>query len=119
MSWKPDRGRPLCPQICEQFCVRIARGELAPHQKVPSVRDTAADIGVNPNTVQHAFNELEQQGVLYSVQGTGWFVSENTSVAEIVLKRLAETKTAAFFADMENLGLDADAVKSYVKEWAI
>lgn len=119
MAWKPDRQRPICPQICEHFCVRIARGELTPHEKVPSVRDTAAHISVNPNTVQHAFTELEQQGVLYSVQGTGWFVGDNTEAARAVLERLTKEKTAAFFADMENLGWDAQTVKTYVKEWCV
>ena len=119
MAWKPDRQRPICPQICEHLCVCIARGELMPNERVPSVRETAAQISVNPNTVQHAFTELEQQGVLYSIQGMGWFVNENTETARAVLERLAHQKTAAFFADMENLGLDAERVKTYVKEWCV
>ena len=119
MTWRPNRQRPICPQICEHICVCIARGELAPHQRVPSVREMAADIRVNPNTVQHAFSLLEQQGVLYSVQGTGWFAGENISVAQDVLRRLTQEKVTAFFEDMSNLGLDTAAVKQYIKEWSV
>ena len=117
MSWKPDHGSPICPQICEQLCVRIARGSLEPDSKLMSVRELAVKLGVNPNTVQRSFEQLEQQGVLYSIPGTGWYVSADVTVAKNAVKRLMQEHTAAYFAEMENLGLDMAATKQVIKEW--
>ncbi len=117
MGWKPDRKRPICPQICERVCVRIARGELEPHGRMPSVRELAVELGVNPNTAQRSFELLEQQGVLYSVPGTGWYVSADTAVAQSTVQAIIADKTRLFFEEMFNLGLGTDAVKQTIKEW--
>lgn len=117
MNWRPDRNRPIGEQICEHVCTQIASGAWQPHTRLMSVRDTAAAMGVNPNTVQHTFTLLEQQGVLYSVHNTGWYVGEDITVAKERVRQLARDKTAAFFAEMSNLGLSAEAVKHYVEEW--
>ena len=78
MIWTLDKNRPICPQLCEQLCAHIAAGEFTPGQKLMSVREVALEAGVNPNTVQRAFTQLEQQGVLHSVRGAGWFISQDT-----------------------------------------
>lgn len=117
MEWMLDKGRPLCPQLCAQLCVQIALGEVPPGGRLPSVRETALAAGVNPNTVQHAFESLEQQGIVYSVRGSGWFAAEDTQPAKTALQGLLAEKTAAYFKEMEALGLAPEAVKQYVKEW--
>lgn len=119
MDWVIDKNRPICPQICEQLCLRIAHGEFAPHEKILSVREIAVAAGVNPNTVQRSLEELERKGILYSVRGSGWFVTENISLAGEVLEGILAQKTADYFAAMEILGMDAAAVKKYVKEWTV
>lgn len=117
MEWLIDKNRPICPQIGEQLCLRIAKGEFEPHERLPSVREIAVTAGVNPNTVQRSLEELEQKGVLYSVRGSGWFVSEDLLVARNILNEMLAQKTADFFAVMQGLGMDATAVKQYVEEW--
>lgn len=117
MGWKPDRKRPICPQICERVCVQVARGELEPHGRMPSVRELAVELGVNPNTAQRSFELLEQQGVLYSVPGTGWYVSADTAMAQSTVQTIVTEKIAVFFEEMQSLGWDTDAVKRAVKEW--
>ena len=117
MDWQLDKKRPLCPQICEQICVRIACGTLAPGEKLISVRELAVEAGVNPNTVQHSFEQLEQEGILYSVRGLGWFVDSDISAAKQTLQRLIREKTESYFAAMGALGLNAEETKNYVKEW--
>lgn len=117
MTWQLDKGRPLCPQIGEQLCLQIALGVFKPHERLFSVREAAMAAGVNPNTVQHAFEQLEQQGILYSVRGSGWFVAEDVSLATQTLERLLAEKTAAYFDTMRALGLDTAKIKQYVKEW--
>lgn len=116
MGWKPNKNAPICPQICEQMCVRIAKGSLEPHSRLMSVRELAVALGVNPNTVQRAFEQLEQEGVLYSVPGTGWYVSEDTHTAKSAVQKLMDEYTNTYFAAMENLGLDKAAVNEYLKE---
>lgn len=117
MKWTLDKSRPLCAQLCEQLCVMIANGKFAPNERLLSVRDVATNAGVNPNTVQRAFETLERDGVLYSIRGSGWFVAEDIKAAKDVLANIISQKTAEYFLQMKALGLDSDFIKQYVKEW--
>ena len=64
MEWKFTGDRPVYQQIMEAVCGAILKGELRPGEKVPSVRDLAAQAKVNPNTMQRALTELEREGLL-------------------------------------------------------
>lgn len=119
MEWMLDKHRPICPQICEQLCARIATGEFAPRQRLMSVREVAVAAAVNPNTVQRAFEQLESQGVLRSERGAGWFVGDDPSAAEELRQRMAREKLAGFFAEMSGLGLSPLDIKAFVKEWEV
>lgn len=119
MNWNLDRNRPICPQLCEQICTWIATGELAPQQRLMSVREVALAAGVNPNTVQRAFEQLEQQGVLYSVRGAGWYVSADTEAAHTLRANLAQQTIQEFFCKMTALGIDPEETKMRVKEWQL
>ncbi len=119
MEWNMDKTKPICPQICDVLCGCIASGELKPQQKIPSVREIAVAAEVNPNTVQKALDTLEAEGILTSVRGVGWFVTDNTARASKTLERLKSDKTRAFFADMAALGLSVADIKAYVKEWNV
>ena len=66
MNWTLDKSRPICPQICELISVAIANGEFAANEKLLSVREVALLAGVNPNTVQKSFEDLERRGVIHS-----------------------------------------------------
>lgn len=112
-----DKGRPVCPQIYEQLCLMIASGELSPNEKLPSVREMAVQLGVNPNTVQHAFELLAQDSVLYSVLGSGWYVCEDTKRAKEVLQRIVDDAVSGFFCKMDSLGIGAESAKKLVEEW--
>ena len=119
MNWNLDRNRPICPQLCEQICTWIATGELAPQHRLMSVREVALAAGVNPNTVQRAFEQLEQQGVLYSVRGAGWYVSADTEAAHTLRANLAQQTMQEFFCKMTALGIDPEETKMRVKEWQL
>ena len=69
-------GVPLYRQIIESVKFAIARGELTPGDKLPTVRQLAVDMEVNPNTVIRAYREMEIEGVLDPQQGSGTFVTE-------------------------------------------
>lgn len=117
MSWKLDKTRPICPQICEQICVKIAAGEFEPNERLMSVREVAVTAGVNPNTVQKSFEQLDAKGIIYSVRGSGWYVSAQTETAKDEVSELIRSKTADYFGQMNALGMESEQIKKYVEEW--
>lgn len=119
MTWNLDKSKALCPQICQQLCARIAAGEIQPGQRLMSVREVAVAAGVNPNTVQHAFEQLEQQGVVYSVRSAGWYANPDISKAQSLRETLIKEKTAAFFAELSAMGVAPADTKKIVEEWEI
>lgn len=117
MDWRLDKKRPICPQICEKLCVLIASGELGAGERLMSVRDVALNAGVTPNTVQKSFEQLEQQGVIFSKRGSGWYVSENSDIAREVLNGLVHEKTVNYLNDMEALGFGKKEIINIIKEF--
>ena len=69
---------PIFEQLKKQILEFISIGILLPNDKLPSVRSLATDIGVNPNTVSKAYQELENQGYIYSIKGKGCFIADQT-----------------------------------------
>ena len=68
---------PIFEQLKKQILEFISIDILLPNDKLPSVRSLATDIGVNPNTVSKAYQELENQGYIYSIKGKGCFIADN------------------------------------------
>ena len=68
-------ARPIYTQIADEFRTQITAGILLDGEKMPSVRELAAQLAINPNTIQRAYRELELQGWVVSVPGKGSFVS--------------------------------------------
>jgi GntR family transcriptional regulator len=73
----PAAGVPIYQQLTGQICSAIARGRLAPDERLPSVRELSQALVVNPNTVARAYTELERDGTLYTRPGMGVFVSKS------------------------------------------
>lgn len=73
----PSSGIPIYVQIETQVKNAIAAGALRRDQPLPSVRKLAAELGINPNTVARAYQELERNGVIVTVQGGGTYIAEN------------------------------------------
>jgi GntR family transcriptional regulator len=69
-------GVPVYRQIIDQVMGRMAAGALEPGDQLPTVRQVAVDLAINPNTVQRAYREMEIRGVLETQQGTGTFISQ-------------------------------------------
>lgn len=67
--------RPLYEQVTEKLAHLIICGALEPNSKMPSVRSLAMDLSVNPNTIQRAYAQLEQEGYLYTIVGRGNYVT--------------------------------------------
>ncbi len=111
MAWEFDSERPIYAQIVEKLSVEIAAGRLTPGERMPSVRDLAAEAGVNPNTVQRALTELERNGLVISMRGgAGRFVSEDTAAKDETRDRLIAEKAYGFIESVRALGLTDDEI---------
>lgn len=117
MKWNLNKNLPICPQICEQLRVKIAFEEFKPNERLLSVREIAVEAGVNPNTVQKSLEQLESEGLIYSVRGSGWYVGENTELAKQSVVRMIREKTERYLADMAQFGYNAERVAELIKEW--
>ncbi len=89
-------GRPIYVQIMDDLRQQIALGVLPPGEKLPSVRDLAAQLSINPNTIQRAYRQLEMEGWICTVAGKGCFACEKPSQAREEEDQLMEqfTQTA-------------------------
>lgn len=87
--------RPIYEQILEKFRLLILSGAMEPDSRMPSVRQLAMELSINPNTIQRAYMELEQQGLIYPVKGRGSFVTGSSEIRRIgmeeILRELRET----------------------------
>ena len=116
MKWNLDSDRPIFSQIIEIIQRDIVSGTLEPGEKLPSVRNLAADASVNPNTVQRAFSELERMGLVYSQRTSGKFITEDVGMIEEMKKEMARTLIGSFLRDMEQLGFTKDEALALTKK---
>ena len=107
--------RPIYLQIKEGLCRLILTGVLAEDEKLPSVRELAGQLAINPNTIQRAYRELEHEGFIYSVTGRGSFVAALSQVDDSrKAARLAEFRAAA--QELMNLGMSRGALTAMLEE---
>ena len=116
MSWKLNSDRPIYAQIIEEIQRRIISGEYSAGQRMPSVRELAAQAEVNPNTMQKALAEMEQRGLLYSQRTSGRFVTEDQEMIEEIKKSLAKEQIIAFVENMRQLGFNNEDILAQVQK---
>ena len=80
--------RPIYEQVTDKFQILILNGVLPPGSQMPSVRQLATELTVNPNTIQRAYNELESEGYIYSVPGKGSFAAANAAYRRFAKRNL-------------------------------
>ena len=104
MSWEFQDHLPIYAQLMDTLKRRIITGRYLPGEKLPSVRELAAEAGINPNTVQRAFSELEREGLIYTQRATGKYVTENADEIKSARQALGKTQVAEFLSNMQSLG---------------
>lgn len=117
MAWEFKNGIPIYLQIMEGIKTRIAGGLLPPGSKLPSVRDLAAQAGVNPNTMQRAMTQLEQEGLLYTQRTSGRFVTEDEVKMKELRSSLSEKYVEELFTQLSRLGMTREEIISEVSRW--
>ena len=110
MKWQIDSDRPVYKQLIEQTEQAIVSGIFSPGERLPSVRDLAAEAGVNTNTMQRALAELERSGILYSQRTSGRFITDDEEMIDKLRYQKAEEDARTFFDNMKKLGLSADEI---------
>ena len=108
-------ARPIYEQVRDEMRKLIMSGAIAADEKLPSVRELAASLAINPNTIQRAYRELESMGVIYTVPGKGAFASPGDAATEArrkeLLGQLEET-----LSELRMLGIGADELDAVVKQ---
>lgn len=99
-------NRPIYKQITDYFCTQILEGKWSPKDRIPSVREIAVKMEVNPNTAIRAFHDLQEKDVLYNQRGVGYFVAEDAleKVKQMKREEFITEKLPVFFRDMKQLG---------------
>src|SRR5690625_4014701 len=91
---------PIYQQIIDEFKRAIARGELAPGDRIPSQRELATQARVNPNTVQRAYREMEWLGLVKTLRGQGTFVSGEPTLLATLRAEMADAAVERFVGEM-------------------
>ena len=110
-------NKSIYEQIIDKFKELIMRGTMKQGDKMPSVRELSRTLGVNPNTIQKAYRELERQGYIYTAAGVGTFVADKKDIPpdDEELKK-ARAAVGEAFSQLLFLGLDYDKAYSIVIE---
>ena len=117
MAWKFDNNVPIYIQITNTIKLQIVTNQLQPGDKLPTVRDLAETAGVNPNTVQRALSDLEDEGFVYSVRTTGRFVTDNTELITQTRIELAQQELDNFVTNMLKLGFNPDELNEQLENY--
>ena len=116
MEWKLTDGRPIWQQLTEQITLRILKGEYPPGGRLPAVRDLAVQAGVNPNTMQRALAQLEQDGLAVSSRTAGRSVTEDAAIIQEARRKRAREAVAQCLQILADLGYTREEAVALLKE---
>ena len=116
MDWKLNDDRPIWLQLTEQLTRRIIVGAYPPGSRLPSVRELAAEAGVNPNTMQRALAQLEQDGLAFADRTAGRMVTQDTGVLDAVRSAEAQIIIHQYYDAMAELGYTQSEATAMLKE---
>jgi GntR family transcriptional regulator len=111
-----DESKPIYLQIMDEIKRSISRGELKEGDKVPSVREFAQKLGVNPNTVARAYMELEREGILVTKRGQGTFVSDDREMIRSIREDLIRKSFDTFLSELKELGISKEEIRKILKK---
>jgi len=110
-----NQNQPIYLQIVDKICDQVALGQLQSKSKLPSVRELAVELEVNPNTIVKSYALLEQEKIIYKQRGIGYFVEEKAK--KLILKNKREIfihKTLpSLFEEMHQLDISIDDIITY------
>ena len=117
MAWTFDEKSPIYLQIAYRVKLKIASKELSMGQQLLPVREFAQEAGVNPNTVQRAFQELEKEGLVYSARTSGRFVTEDEKLIDQKRHEIAQSLMKNFVTEMAAIGFSSAEIKAIITDY--
>lgn len=106
---------PIYEQIVQRYKNLIVKGVLKPDEKIPSVRNLAMELSINPNTIQKAYMLLEQQGFIYTVKGRGNFVAGDVGLKDIKKQEIYD-KLAYIINESKEAGIEIAELIEYMEK---
>ncbi|SFU97768.1 GntR family transcriptional regulator [Alicyclobacillus macrosporangiidus] len=116
LTFRLDLSQPLYEQILQQMRQAIAKGEIGLGEKIPSVREMAQSLRVNPNTVSHAYQELERDGLTETRRGQGTFITSSPEKVQRFREELARHMAREFVAGMRAYGFTWNDIARFLQE---
>jgi len=109
------KSQPIYLQISDVICERILSGEWPVDERIPSVRELAENIAVNPNTVQRTYAWLQEKEIIYNKRGIGYFVAEKASAKVLSVKKEAfvQEELPWIFKTMDLLEISFEDLRQY------
>ena len=103
-----NSNKSIYLQICDAICEQILTGALRPDERIPSVREYGAEIGVNPNTVMRSYEKLTNDGIIYNKRGIGYFICPEAReiILEVQRKDFLENELPLILKRMKLLGIN-------------
>ncbi|MDK2821583.1 MAG: hypothetical protein PWP31_1548 [Clostridia bacterium] len=111
-----DLSKPIYLQIVNEIKRKIVRRELAPGDKIPSQREMAQKMKVNPNTVQRAYQEMERIELVETLRGQGTFIQQDPRLLENLRNQMAQKALDNFLKEVAALGLGENEIRSMIEE---
>ncbi|CAA7602689.1 GntR-type HTH domain protein [Acididesulfobacillus acetoxydans] len=116
ITFRLDPGKPLYEQIVDQVQGALARGDVKLNERLPSVRELAQLLKVNPNTVMRAYQDLERGGLLMTYRGQGTFITDKPQPVERLKQDLAYRAVAHLVNEMRRLGFSREQALALLQE---
>lgn len=111
-----DNSQPIYMQIIDDFKKRILRGELQQGDKIPSQREYAREVRVNPNTVQRAYREMEAMKMVETLRGQGTFITAGEEMKQVMIEETASSLLRHFIEEMKSLGYGNHQIVELLKK---
>lgn len=116
MNFEFDNTIPIYIQLVEQIKIYIISGNIKPGDRLPSVRELALKIQVNPNTVQKALSELEDLKLIYTERTNGKFVTEDQELINKLRLEYASELSKKYLSSMKDIGFNKSDVIEHLKK---
>ena len=115
MQFNIESSRPIWQQLAEQLTVRIVTGAYPAGSHFPTVRELAAEAGVNPNTMQRALSQLETDGLVTTNRTVGRTVTDREEVLSQMREHLARERARAYLNEVKALGFDQREAEEMIR----
>ncbi|AUJ23788.1 GntR family transcriptional regulator [Virgibacillus dokdonensis] len=111
-----NRREPVYVQVVRHFKQQIAMNMLEPGQEIPSRRELAGELKINPNTVQRAYKEMEEQGLIYTERNLPSKITRNEQVLQVVREELIMDAVDQFVTTVQSVQVPLDEIVTIIKE---